>query len=237
MLVFTGMIGCDTFEPIDENRLDFDFISSTPETAEGILLNAYTGFLNQYTFSETATDDAVSNVLEDRDSNEYKRVAAGELNSQFNPAARWGNYERVFWANRFLEIVNAGEIVWSLDDVTNQLFNDRLKGEALALRALHHFYVLQAHAGKNASGELLGIPYFNEFVESDGNFNVPRLSFQATVQAIMKDFDDALVLLPTDYSNSGTIDDKYDGIDVNAYRRVNGGQYNLRISGRIVRAL
>ncbi|WP_299057295.1 RagB/SusD family nutrient uptake outer membrane protein [uncultured Polaribacter sp.] len=232
--VFTVVIGCETFEPIDENRLDYEFVSSVPEFAEGILLNGYTGLVNQYSFSEAATDDAVNN----QQTNGYKRIALGELTAQFNPAARWNNYERVFWMNQFLEIVNAEEIVWSVDTEVNKLFNDRMKGEALALRALHHFYVLQAHAGKNASDELLGIPYFTEFIKPDGNFNVPRLSFTASVEAIMKDFDDALVLLPTDYTNNeGAIDAKYNGIDIDNYKRVNGAQYNLRISGRIVKAL
>ncbi|WP_158839605.1 RagB/SusD family nutrient uptake outer membrane protein [Polaribacter sp. L3A8] len=234
VLVFTSIIGCETFEPIDENRLDFDFVSTVPVRAEGILLNGYTGLVSQYSFSEGATDDAVNNQL----TNGYKRLALGELSGQYNPASRWNNLEQVFWMNQFLQIVNAGEILWSNDEVVNKLFNDRLKGEALALRALHHFYVLQAHAGIGTSGELLGIPYFTEFIESDGNFNTPRLSFEATVQAIMKDFDDALVLLPTDYTNNdGDIDAKYSGIDIASYKRVNGAQFNLRISGRIVKAL
>ena len=234
VVVFASMMGCETFEPIDENRLDFDYIKNVPELAEGILLNGYTGLVNQYSFSEAATDDAVNNQL----TNGYKRIALGELNAQYNPAANWDNYQQVFWVNQFLQIVDAGEIAWAREPEVNQLFNDRMKGEALALRALHHFYVLQAHAGKGASGQLLGVPYYTEFIESNGNFNVPRLSFEATVEAIMKDFDDALVLLPTDYTNNvGSIDAKYAGIDINAYQRVNGAQYNLRISGRIVTAL
>lgn len=232
VLVFTSLIGCETLEPIDENRLDFDFVSSVPELAEGILLNGYTGLVNQYSFSEAATDDAVNNQL----TNGYKRIAQGELNAQFNPAARWSNYKRVLWVNQFLNIVDAGEIVWSQVDEANKLFNDRMKGEALALRGLHHYYILQAHAGENSSGELLGIPYITEFIEADGDFNLPRLTFEATVQAILKDFDDAIALLPTDYSNT-SIDAKYAGVDPVNYRRVNGAQYNLRISGRIVKAL
>jgi len=170
--------------------LDFDFLTSNPNAAEGVLLNGYTGLVNQYSFSEAATDDAVNNILD----NSFKRMALGELNAQFNPASRWGSYERVFWVNRFLEIIDAGETEWSRDELTNDMFELRLRGEALALRGLHHFYVLQAHAGENASGELLGIPYFTEFIESDGNFNVPRLSFEASVQAILADFDEALNL-------------------------------------------
>lgn len=236
VLVFAGMIGCE-FEPIDENRLDFDDISAFPERAEGVLLNGYTGLLNQYSFSEGATDDAVNNIL----TNNYKRIALGELNAQFNPASRWSSYERVFWVNKFLKIIDVGETQWSRDTLTNTMFQMRLKGEALALRGLHHFYVLQAHAGIGTTGQLLGIPYFTDFIEPDGNFNIPRLSFEASVQAIMADFDEALNLLPTDYGLSeANVDLWYsslDNFDYGKYGLVNDNFFNLRISGRIVKAL
>ena len=234
VLLFASMVACDSIEPIDENRLEFDYIGSDPESAEGILLNGYSGLVSQYVFSEAATDDAVNNQL----SNGYKRMALGELAAQYNPAARWGSFERVFWVNKFLEIIDAREIVWSQDEEINDLFYQRMKGEAIALRALHHFYVLQAHAGEGNSGELLGIPYFTEFIDKNGDFNTPRLSFEASVQAIMADFDEALTLLPTDYSDDqAAVDDKYAGVDFGNYKVVNGSQYDLRISGRIVKAL
>jgi hypothetical protein len=237
VFVFTGMIACDTLEPIDENRLDFDDVSANPDRAEGILLNAYSGLLDQSSFSEGGTDDAVNNQL----SNGYKRMANGQLNAQFNPASRWNSFERVFWANKFLKIIDARETQWSRDTLTNDMFYLRLKGEALALRGLHHFYVLQGHAGESASGELLGIPYFKEFIEPDGNFNIPRLSFEASVQAIMADFDEALNLLPTDYGLSeGEVDPWYsdlEGFDYVKYQVVNDNYFDLRISGRIVKAL
>lgn len=241
VLFFTGIVACEMLEPIDENRLGFDYVSSDPESAEGLLLQGYTGLVDQLSFSEAATDDAVNNKL----NNGYKRIALGELNAQYNPAARWNSFERVFFVNRFLEIIEADEIQWNRDEEINQLFNLRMKGEALALRALQHFYVLQAHAGKGVSGQLLGIPYFTEFIESDGNFNTPRLTFEASVQAIMADFNEALTLLPTDYSGNPADSDPYKDeinsffreIDPSKYSVVNGSQYNLRISGRIVRAL
>lgn len=236
VLVLVGMIGCE-FEPIDENRLDLDDVSEFPERAEGILLNGYTGLVNQYSFSEGGTDDAVNNVL----TNNYKRIALGELNAQFNPASRWSSYERVFWVNKFLKIIDAGNTQWSRDTLTNTMFEMRMKGEALALRGLHHFYALQAHAGIGTSGQLLGIPYFTEFIEPDGDFNVPRLSFEASVMAIMDDFDAALNLLPTDYGLSAAeVDPWYsslDNFDYDKYGLVNDNFFNLRISGRIVKAL
>jgi hypothetical protein len=236
VLVFAGIIGCE-FEPIDENLVTFDDISAFPDKAEGILLNGYAGLVNQYSFSEAATDDAVNNILD----NNYKRIALGELNAQFNPAARWNNYEEVFWVNQFLDIIDAGETQWSRDPLTNSMFEMRMKGEALALRGLHHFYILQAHAGIGQSGQLLGIPYFTEFIKSDGNFNLPRLSFEASVQAIMADFDTALSLLPTDYGlSAGNVDPWYSNLedfDYDKYGIVNDNFFDLRISGRIVKAL
>ena len=236
VLVFAGMIGCE-LEPIDENRLDLDDVSTFPERAEGILLNGYSGLVNQYSFSEAATDDAVNNIL----TNNYKRIALGELNAQFNPASRWGNYEQVFWVNKFLKIIEAGKTQWSRDTLTNTMFEMRMKGEALALRGLHHFYVLQAHAGIGQSGQLLGIPYFTEFIESNGNFNVPRLTFEDSVKAILADFDAALNLLPTDYGlSAGNVDPWYsnlDNFDYDKYGIVNDNFFELRISGRIVKAL
>lgn len=237
VFVFTSFIACETLEPVEENRLDFEFILTDPNAAEGVLLNGYTGLVNQYSFSEAATDDAVNNILD----NNYKRMALGELNSQFNPASRWGSFEQVFWVNKFLETIETGETQWSRDELINEMFQMRMKGEALALRGLHHFYVLQAHAGESASGELLGIPYFTEFIEADGNFNVPRLSFEASVQAIMADFDEALNLLPTDYGLSeGNVDEWYTNLedfDYVKYQTVNDNFFDLRISGRIVKAL
>ena len=235
VLVFTGMIACDNLlDPIDENRLDFDYVNRTPEAAEGLLLQGYSGLIDQFVFSEAATDDAVNNQLD----NGYKRIALGELSAQYNPASRWNSFQRVFFINRFLEIIRAGEMQWAKDEDINELFYRRMEGEAFALRALHHFYVLQAHAGVGTSGELLGIPYFKEFIEADGNFNIPRLSFEASVQAIMDDFDEALTLLPTDYSdNEADVDPWYANVDFAKYKVVNGAQYDLRISGRIVKAL
>ena len=236
ILVFAGIVGCE-LEPIEENRVTFEDINAFPDKAEGILLNGYTRLVNQYSFSEAATDDAINNIL----NNNYKRIASGELNAQFNPASRWNNYEQVFWVNQFIDIIDAGKTQWSRDTLTNTMFEMRMKGEALALRGLHHFYILQAHAGIGQSGELLGIPYFTEFIESDGNFNVPRLSFEATVQAIIQDFDEALNLLPTDYGASvANVDPWYsnlDNFDYAKYGIVNDNFFDLRISGRIVRAL
>lgn len=233
-LLLSGLASCEVFDPLDENRLTGDYVADTPEAAEGLLLQGYTGLLDQYSFSEVGTDDAVSNQL----NNGYRRMANGELSAQYNPASRWNKYEQVFFINKFFDILEMGDMQWHRDDTVNILFEERFLGEAFALRGLYHFYVLQAHSGNSGNGELLGIPYYTEFISADGDFNQGRLSFQESVEAINNDFEEALKSLPMDYSDDPDgVPPQYADVDFGKYKIVFGAQNDQRISGRIVKAL
>ena len=106
-LLFTGLYSCeDLFEPIDDNRVTPEYIESDPESAEGILIHAYTGLISHTNFTVAATDDAVSNNLNDG----YKRMATGQLSAQYNPAQRWGYYNEIFYINKFIDIVESDEV-------------------------------------------------------------------------------------------------------------------------------
>lgn len=227
-----GSFGCEELiEPVDENVLDADRLNYDPAFAEGVLMNAYAGLINQYTFIDVATDDAVTNNL----NSGYRRMAVGEWTAQFSPASRWDKYEPIFYVNRFLSTIE--NVQWKRDSATNELFKLRLRGEALAMRAVHHLYILQAHGGEGRSGELLGIPYYTEFIESGGDFNVPRLSFEESVNRINTDFDEALTLLPMDYTDDiAEVPARYESFDPEAYKFVFGSNNNLRISARIIKA-
>jgi starch-binding outer membrane protein, SusD/RagB family len=233
LIISTQFISCESIlSPNDENFITADYATVNPSNAEGILLNAYSGVITQYQFTDVAADDAVSNQL----ANSFRKMATGELTSQFNPLSRWDKYEEVFYVNKFLSIID--KVTWSNDTTINTLTYRRLKGEALALRALHHYYILEGHAGKDKDGNLLGIPYIKEFLNANDDFNIPRLSFEASIEAIMKDFDDAFELLPYIYSNNAAdIPEKDKGYNQSAYLTVNGEFFNLRICGKIVKAL
>lgn len=253
MLVLSS---CDNlFEPVNENLIDESYATTDPASAEGMMLNAYSNVVGQYTYTDVATDNAVHNQL----ANGYRRMATGELTAIYNPLNRWNLYSNVFYVNKFLKVVD--NIIWMTDpkgySIQNELYRKRLRGEALALRALHHWYILENFAGKDNSGNLMGIPYYAEYVEPTGNFNVPRLTFAATVEKIQQDYDSAFKLLPYVYSNSANdipVKDKpskltYKGTDWQkdstyymanyngAYTNVNGTKFNQRLNGKIVRAL
>jgi hypothetical protein len=232
MVIMAGIAGCNSLlEPVDDNHLDESRINFDPAFAEGVLMNAYASLINQFTFIEAGTDDAVTNNL----TSGYRRMAVGEWTAQFSPASRWNNYEAIFYINKFIPTIE--NVRWKRDDTNNELFKMRLMGEALALRGLHHYFILQAHAGMSKTGELLGIPYYTEFIESNGNFNVPRLSFEETVAAINRDFEDAIELLPMDYvDDASNRPEIYMDVDEEAYKFVFGAVNRLRISSRIIKS-
>ena len=234
-LLFTGLFSCeDLFEPIDDNSLTPDYVESDPESAEGILLHAYTGLISHTNFTVAATDDAVSNNLND----DYKQMATGQLSAQYNPAQRWDKYTEIFYINKFIDIAESDKVRWNKNDTINLLFKERLLGEALAMRAIYHFYILQAHAGVGVSGQLLGIPYYEEYLTIEEDFNLPRLTFEETINKIIADLDSAIALLPMDYSDDKKdVLPKHQGYDFEQYIVANGEQFELRMSGRIAQAV
>ena len=229
--VLLSLGSCTLIEPLDENLQGEDRLNNDPIFAEGLLLNGYEGMPNQYSFSDVATDDAVNNVV-----NNYRRMATGEWNAQNAFSSRWGHYEQILYVNNFLEVID--NVSWKRDSVTNQLFRERMRGEAIALRGIRHFWILQEHGGKSNSGELLGIPYISEFLSFDDDFNIPRLGFQETVARINTDLEEALEYLPMDWDGDlAKRPSRYDGIDDERYQFVFGSSQDGRVSGRIIKAI
>lgn len=214
------MFAPDPKEPA--NQFQMDRVLNDPAFAEGIMLRAYTEIPQDYDFSEVATDDAVTNNV----TNTYRRMANGEWSAIFNPISQWDNYDEIFHLNFFLSVVD--EVLWSWQsDEANRLFARRFRGEALALRAYHNFIILQHHAGIGANDQLLGIPLVEEVLSSEGDWDLPRSTFQESIDFIYNDIDEALQLLPEtwqDFSDQDSL-------------RVFGSQNLNRIDGRILKAI
>ena len=66
IVVFVGiaLAGCKkNIAPLDDNHLTLEDVNGNAFFAEGILMNAYTRLpTNSYSFSEVATDDAVTTL-------------------------------------------------------------------------------------------------------------------------------------------------------------------------------
>ena len=242
MLLLIQFSSCESLlEPENENLNTKERIIQNPALAEGLLMTAYIKIpTNALSFNDVATDDAVSN---DR-TNSYTRMATGAWSSLYNPVSEWVRCnEAITYLNNFLTIVDSVEWKWTNNQM-NKMYGRIYKGEAYALKGLFEYYLLQATAGIGKNDELLGIPLYNNFVETDGNFNVPRASFSASVNQIYADFDEALQYLTMDdYGNITSLDQIPAGLEildsssfVADYNTVFGNLLVHRMSGRIIKA-
>lgn len=237
-----SMVACDDlFEPANENIKDINKFDKEPGTADGVLGSAY--ILMPYPDAmsqwDVATDDAVSNDLD----NGYMKIAVGGWTAENNLSA--DNYRdrnaSIQFVNQFLSIVD--NVTFSTNAVINEMFRDRLKGEAYALRVLNMYHLLQNYGGRTASGELMGVHIWTTPYDATIDMNVSRDTYAACMQQLFDDADKALELLPTDYVNVSSINDvpaKYRqlGVDDPAdYTRVFGAHAWTRMSGRIVEAI
>jgi starch-binding outer membrane protein, SusD/RagB family len=228
-LVLTSVMlsSCDDFpylEPSPGNQRTEKEILSRARYAEGILLNAYNALPNLYTFEESASDDAVTNLV----GRDFKRMNTGEWSSQFTPVSVWNaNYTQIFYLNYFLHFVN--DVEWSWDSpIRNELFRQRFTGEALAFRAWYYTNLLIRHGGLGSDNNMLGFIIMDKYTEPVlMNPHIPRNSFEDCVNFILADCDSAIKLLPLDYA----VHEDYN------YNLVFGAVNKNRISGRHAMAI
>jgi len=237
--IVMGFTACDDlFDPAIENIKDENSIDSESNYADQILRSAY--ILMPYPGdpeNDVATDDAVSNDI----NNDYRIMAGGAWTSQTGVSVNnWRDRNAsIQYCNLLLEHVD--NVMFATNEEINEMFRDRLKGEAYGLRALNMLYLLQNYAGKNAAGELLGVPIWTNSFSATSDLNVRRNTFKECMEQLLDDVDKAVELLPTDYGDiaDNQVPAKYaqKGVTAAQYNRVNGTMTSLRISGRIAEAI
>ncbi|RAI94189.1 putative outer membrane starch-binding protein [Algoriphagus yeomjeoni] len=232
------MTGCqDLIDPAIENIQGREDMLERPRLAQGLLINAYLRIpTNGWSFSEMATDDAVSN----NPANQFLNMATGQWASNNNPVNQWtGAQSAIQYLNVMIEDVDS--VDFAVDPIVNEMFVDRLKGESYGLRALFMYYLLQAHGGL-ADGQLLGVPILRESQNVESDFNIPRNTFEECMTQLYADAERAMDLLPYDLANindPSLIPSKYasQGAETGQYNRVFGDDAIQLVSGRIVNAV
>ncbi|MBQ7494933.1 MAG: RagB/SusD family nutrient uptake outer membrane protein [Bacteroidaceae bacterium] len=229
----------DMFDPAKENNRQLEDLTEESQYAHGLLMYAYNR-LPYITTTETdvATDDAVTNQT----SSNYLNMATGSWAADANPMSQWDKCkDGIQYVNLFLSIVE--DVKWAPSAVSKQqMFVDRLKGEALGLRALFYYYLLQAHGGYADDGILYGVPLLTSAEDGSSNFNQPRARFADCVQRCYADCDSAMALLPFEYKDKAigdTIQDKYKdlGANISGYNLVFGDKAKGLLSGKVAEAI
>ncbi len=244
ILYFMGLLALcscdDMFEPAEENNRTEDAMYEESEYAHGLLMYGY-DCLPYITTTQTdiATDDAVTNQV---GTNIYKEMATGTWAAHNNPMSQWDNCKGgIQYLNLFLEKVD--KVKWAPSAASKQqMFIDRLKGEAFALRAVMYYYLLQAHGGYADDGVLYGVPLLTKPEDGSSDFNQPRAIFADCVQQCFEDCDSAIALLPGDYKDIDSSDEipaKYQalGAEKTGYNLVFGSKSRNLISGKVAEAV
>ena len=229
----------DMFEPADENNRQTEDMTEESKYAHGLEIYGY-GRLPYITTTQTdiATDDAVTNNL----NSNYRTMAMGAWAADNDPMSQWNACkDGIQYVNLFFSIVE--KVKWAPSAVSKQqMFIDRLKGEAFGLRALFYYYLLMAHGGYADDGELYGVPLLTVAEDGSSDFNQPRASFADCVKQIYADCDSAMALLPFEYkdiSSNLDIPDKYQALGANYsnYNLVFGNKARNLLSGKVAEAI
>ena len=229
----------DMFQPADENNRQMEDLAKESSYAHGLLMYGYDR-LPYITTTQTdiATDDAVTNLK----SSSYLNMATGTWASDNNPMSQWDNCkDGIQYINNFLQIVETS--TWAPSAASKQqMFIDRLKGEAFGLRAILYYYLLQAHGGYADDGVLYGVPLLTTPEDGSSDFNQPRATFADCVKQCFADCDSAMALLPFEYKdieNESEIPAKYKALGANysGYNLVFGDKARGLISGKIAEAV
>ena len=229
----------DMFEPAEENHRQTEDMTEESKYAHGLLMYGYDRLpYLQTTTTDVATDDAVSNQT----GTNYWSMANGSWASDNNPVSQWDNCkDGIQYVNLFLTIVD--KVKWAPSAPSKQqMFIDRLSGEAYGLRALFYYYLIQAHGGYADDGVLYGVPLLTQPENGGSDFNQPRATFSDCVKQIFADCDKAMELLPADYkdiSNDEDIPVKYQelGAILSNYNAVFGSKSTNLLSGKVAEAI
>lgn len=243
ILYFVGLLAfcsCqDMFEPADENNRQLEDLAKESSYAHGLLIYAYDR-LPYMTTTQTdiATDDAVTNVK----NHTYQLMATGTWASDNNPMSQWDACkDGIQYLNNFFQIVDKS--TWAPSAVSKQqMFIDRLKGEAFGLRAIFYFYLLQAHGGYADDDVLYGVPLLTTPEDGSSDFNLARATFADCVKRCFDDCDSAMALLPATYadiSSEADIPEKYKALGANysGYNLVFGDKARGLVSGKAAEAV
>jgi len=101
------------------------------------------------------------------------------------------------WGNFYSMIRMANVALANLDKISDETARQKLKGETYFLRAYAYHELLRTYGGKQPwNSEPTGVPIIDKPLGMDDNLQIPRSTYDQTVDFILSDLDKATALLP-----------------------------------------
>ena len=178
-----------------------DSITFVEETIDDVLKYAYTS-ANNGVICEYSSDNVIDNNVPDPKTGQAHDVAP--LHEMYNEIFAWlpvtssdGNDSPAYiWKQNYRAIISANQVLELIKEIKGN--TDAEKGEALLIRAYHHFLLVNVfcHAWKNNydSRSDMGIPYLYD-TKYTIDSSTQRGSVYDTYNAIQSDLEEGLNLL------------------------------------------
>jgi starch-binding outer membrane protein, SusD/RagB family len=216
--------GCE--KTIDNISAEFNLDGSKPlknlEEAESILTGSYNGFLQDGYYScSGASPSGAFNFLPDISSDDLIETDESLGNYRLHGEWSYNNTDAWIanaWVDAFKVIAPANILLRDIETLQgDEKIKNRLKGQALAIRAHVHFDMLRSWGlSLNRNSNALGVPYVKVY---DVNGQPPRLTVKETYDNILADLNAAKTLLSNvDKSINSTSKKAY--IDLNTVNAI-----------------
>ena len=178
-----------------------DSITFAEESMDDVLKYAYTS-ANNGVICEYSSDNVIDNNVPDPKTGQANDVAP--LHEMYNEIFAWlpvtssdGNDSPAYiWKQNYRAIISANQVLELIKEIKGN--TDAEKGEALLIRAYHHFLLVNVfcHAWKNNydSRSDMGIPYLYD-TKYTINSSTQRGAVYDTYNAIQSDLEEGLNLL------------------------------------------
>lgn len=199
--LFLTVNSCDFLEPLpngaytDENYMEY------VKVVEGYVFKAYSLLpenyvSNEYMGSDHSTDDLVNTGVD----NAFRQFSIGNAQPSNYPYQEYWerDYLGINYVNRFLKDNIGFTRRYLVEENENSRLQHYLQGDAYGLRAWYLFDLVKKFSGKDAKGNLLGVPLRTEQTDLE-DFNpddIVRASLDECVQQVLDDCDSALIYLP-----------------------------------------
>ncbi|HAZ04320.1 MAG: hypothetical protein A2W90_23255 [Bacteroidetes bacterium GWF2_42_66] len=205
ILLITALL-CSSCEEVLDTKIDANYsaedVWKDRDFTMGILADGYDNLPTFYNvFSGAFLDCATDNAVTSDYTSSIIDFAGGSWNSESSVLDSWEDcYTQIRNMNLFLE--KAPDVEFSVKPNTNEVIRKRVKGEALFLRAYYESELLFRFSGMTADNKLMGFPIVTEVLPEGVNNLVARSEFDACVDQIYNDIDNALLYLPEKYAGN-----------------------------------
>ena len=230
VLMLLCITSCEEWLDVNpKSEIKADKLFDTEAGFKDALTGLYINMTSKDVYGANLSWQAIEFMAGQYDGGKSSYIELQKYNFEHNSSK---NFIQTVWAKEYNIISEANLLLESLEkkgNILNPTLYNVIKGEALAIRAMCHFDLIRLFAKGNLTGrrEILTepcIPYVTEYSKEITD----QRTYEATLQLLHQDLNDALSYLESDPLYTGTEERPEDYEDVTDNIFFNGTYYKGR---------